>query len=58
MMFDFDGMLVFKCFCEGGNFVFVFFFIVKDVVGDWVVGFIVGGDDYVIKLFSLEEVIV
>lgn len=34
------------------------FFIVKDVVSGCIVGFIVGGDDYVIKFFFFEEVIV
>lgn len=34
------------------------FFIVCDFVMDWVIGLILGVDDYMIKLFSFEELVV
>ena len=57
MMPDLDGMSVLKRLRESGNLVPVLFLTAKDAVGDRVAGLTAGGDDYVTKPFSLEEVI-
>lgn len=57
MMPDLDGMSVLKRLRESGNLVPVLFLTAKDGVGDRVAGLTAGGDDYVTKPFSLEEVI-
>ncbi|WP_278249334.1 response regulator transcription factor [Microbacterium sp. SD291] len=57
MMPDLDGMSVLRRLREGGNLVPVLFLTAKDAVGDRVAGLTAGGDDYVTKPFSLEEVI-
>ncbi|MFT4259932.1 response regulator transcription factor [Microbacterium sp.] len=57
MMPDLDGMSVLKRLREAGNLVPVLFLTAKDAVGDRVAGLTAGGDDYVTKPFSLEEVI-
>ncbi|MFT4156773.1 MAG: response regulator transcription factor [Microbacterium sp.] len=57
MMPDLDGLAVMKRLRESGNLVPVLFLTAKDAVGDRVAGLTAGGDDYVTKPFSLEEVI-
>ncbi|MCK3769851.1 response regulator transcription factor [Microbacterium aerolatum] len=57
MMPDLDGMSVLRRLRESGNLVPVLFLTAKDAVGDRVAGLTAGGDDYVTKPFSLEEVI-
>lgn len=57
MMPDMDGLTVLKRLREAGNLVPVLFLTAKDAVGDRIVGLTAGGDDYVTKPFSLEEVI-
>jgi len=57
MMPDLDGMSVLKRLRESGNFVPVLFLTAKDAVGDRIAGLTAGGDDYVTKPFSLEEII-
>ncbi|MGM7668211.1 response regulator transcription factor [Microbacterium sp. A93] len=57
MMPDLDGMSVLRRLRETGNFVPVLFLTAKDAVGDRIAGLTAGGDDYVTKPFSLEEVI-
>ncbi len=48
---------VLKRLREAGSLVPVLFLTAKDAVGDRVAGLTAGGDDYVTKPFSLEEVI-
>ncbi|GAA1545467.1 two-component system OmpR family response regulator [Microbacterium ginsengiterrae] len=57
MMPDLDGVSVLRRLRESGNLVPVLFLTAKDAVGDRVAGLTAGGDDYVTKPFSLEEVI-
>ena len=57
MMPDLDGMTVLRRLREAGNLVPVLFLTAKDAVGDRVSGLTAGGDDYVTKPFSLEEVV-
>jgi len=57
MMPDLDGMSVLRRLRESGNLVPVLFLTAKDAVGDRISGLTAGGDDYVTKPFSLEEVI-
>ncbi len=57
MMPDLDGLAVLRRLREAGNLVPVLFLTAKDAVGDRVVGLTAGGDDYVTKPFSLEEVV-
>ncbi|WP_460801786.1 response regulator transcription factor [Microbacterium sp. GXF6406] len=57
MMPDLDGMSVLRRLRESGNLVPVLFLTAKDAVGDRIAGLTAGGDDYVTKPFSLEEVI-
>jgi len=57
MMPDLDGMSVLQRLRHSGNNVPVLFLTAKDSVGDRVAGLTAGGDDYVTKPFSLEEVV-
>jgi len=57
MMPDLDGLGVLKRLRDAGNLVPVLFLTAKDAVGDRVTGLTAGGDDYVTKPFSLEEVV-
>lgn len=57
MMPDLDGMSVLRRLREAGNLVPVLFLTAKDALGDRIAGLTAGGDDYVTKPFSLEEVI-
>lgn len=57
MMPDLDGMAVLQRLRHAGNDVPVLFLTAKDAVSDRVAGLTAGGDDYVTKPFSLEEVI-
>ena len=57
MMPDLDGMAVLQRLRHAGNDVPVLFLTAKDSVADRVAGLTAGGDDYVTKPFSLEEVV-
>ncbi len=57
MMPDLDGMAVLQRLRQGGDDVPVLFLTAKDAVSDRVAGLTAGGDDYVTKPFSLEEVV-
>src|SRR5690606_10241986 len=57
MMPDLDGMGVLRRLREAGNLVPVVFLTAKDSLGDRIAVLTAGGDDYVTKPFSLEEVI-
>src|SRR6187399_1692174 len=57
MMPDLDGMAVLQRLRQSGNDVPVLFLTAKDAVGDRVAGLTAGGDDYVTKPFSLEELV-
>ncbi|MXS75465.1 response regulator transcription factor (plasmid) [Microbacterium proteolyticum] len=57
MMPDLDGMAVLQRLRHSGNDVPVLFLTAKDSVADRVAGLTAGGDDYVTKPFSLEEVV-
>ncbi|MFS0715265.1 response regulator transcription factor [Microbacterium sp. 2P01SA-2] len=57
MMPDLDGMSVLQRLRQSGDDVPVLFLTAKDSVGDRVAGLTAGGDDYVTKPFSLEEVV-
>ena len=57
MMPDLDGMAVLQRLRHSGNDVPVLFLTAKDSVNDRVAGLTAGGDDYVTKPFSLEEVV-
>ncbi|PFG21158.1 two-component system OmpR family response regulator [Serinibacter salmoneus] len=57
MMPDLDGMGVLRRLRQSGNEVPVLFLTAKDSVADRVAGLTAGGDDYVTKPFSLEEVV-
>ena len=57
MMPDLDGMQVLARLREAGDDVPVLFLTAKDAVDDRVAGLTAGGDDYVTKPFSLDEVI-
>ncbi|RWR12474.1 DNA-binding response regulator, partial [Microbacterium enclense] len=57
MMPDLDGMAVLQRLRHSGNDVPVLFLTAKDAVADRVAGLTAGGDDYVTKPFSLEEVV-
>ena len=57
MMPDLDGMAVLQRLRQNGNDVPVLFLTAKDSVGDRIAGLTAGGDDYVTKPFSLEEVV-
>lgn len=57
MMPGLDGLGVLRRLREEGNLVPVLFLTAKDAVGDRIAGLTAGGDDYVTKPFSLEEVV-
>jgi two-component system OmpR family response regulator len=57
MMPDLDGMAVLQRLRQSGDDVPVLFLTAKDAVSDRVAGLTAGGDDYVTKPFSLEEVV-
>ncbi|WP_221585299.1 response regulator transcription factor [Microbacterium sp. G2-8] len=57
MMPDLDGMAVLQRLRQQQNQVPVLFLTAKDAVSDRVAGLTAGGDDYVTKPFSLEEVV-
>lgn len=57
MLPDLDGFAVTKRLRERGQHVPVLFLTAKDDTADKITGLTVGGDDYVTKPFSLEEVV-
>ncbi len=57
MMPDLDGMAVLQRLRQAGDDVPVLFLTAKDAVSSRVAGLTAGGDDYVTKPFSLEEVV-
>lgn len=57
MMPDLDGLQVLRRLRASGDDVPVLFLTAKDAVGDRIAGLTAGGDDYVTKPFSLEEVV-
>ncbi|MDQ1289457.1 MAG: two-component system, OmpR family, response regulator [Actinomycetota bacterium] len=57
MLPDMDGFTVTRKLRERGREVPVLFLTARDETGDKVMGLTVGGDDYVTKPFSLEEVV-
>jgi two-component system, OmpR family, response regulator len=57
MLPDYDGFEVVRRLRAGGRHVPVVFLTAKDGVQDKITGLTVGGDDYVTKPFSLEEVV-
>jgi len=57
MMPGLDGLEVLRRLRAGGDDMAVLFLTARDAVADRVVGLTAGGDDYVTKPFSLEEVV-
>ncbi|WP_188985598.1 response regulator transcription factor [Saccharopolyspora thermophila] len=57
MLPDLDGFAVAKRLRGGGNNVPVLFLTARDAVEDRICGLTAGGDDYVTKPFSLDEVV-
>lgn len=57
MMPDLDGFEVCRRLRAGGNKVPVLFLTAKDAIEDRVRGLTLGGDDYLVKPFSLEELV-
>jgi two-component system, OmpR family, response regulator len=57
MLPDMDGFAVTKRLRDQGQRVPVLFLTARDSTGDKITGLTVGGDDYVTKPFSLEEVV-
>ncbi|WP_245974727.1 response regulator transcription factor [Thermomonospora umbrina] len=57
MLPDFDGFSVVRRLRSGGTHTPVLFLTARDAVEDRITGLTIGGDDYVTKPFSLEEVI-
>jgi two-component system OmpR family response regulator len=57
MLPDLDGLTVLSRVRADGNDVPVLFLTAKDAVADRITGLTVGGDDYVTKPFSLEELV-
>ena len=57
MMPDLDGLQVLRRLRAAGNDVPVLFLTARDAVGDRIAGLPAGGDDYVTKPVSLEEVV-
>ncbi len=57
MLPDLDGFSVTRRLRERGQYVPVLFLTAKDDTADKITGLTVGGDDYVTKPFSLEEVV-
>lgn len=58
MMPDIDGIEVCRRLRAAGNPVPVIFLTARDTKADLLSGFAIGGDDYITKPFSLEEVVV
>ena len=58
MMPDIDGIEVCRRLRDSGNSVPVIFLTARDTKADLLSGFAIGGDDYITKPFSLEEVVV
>ena len=58
MMPDIDGIEVCRRLRSSGNDVPVIFLTARDTKADLLSGFAIGGDDYITKPFSLEEVVV
>ena len=57
MLPDMDGFAVTKQLRDGGRELPIVFLTARDSVDDTVKGLTVGGDDYITKPFSLEEVV-
>ncbi|HWR85326.1 MAG TPA: response regulator transcription factor [Rhodoglobus sp.] len=57
MLPDIDGLSVLSRLRAGGDQVPILFLTAKDAVDDRIAGLTVGGDDYVTKPFSLEELV-
>src|SRR5690554_2956509 len=57
MLPDIDGLEVLKRARSGGNDVPILFLTAKDALDERIQGLTAGGDDYVTKPFSLEEVV-
>ncbi len=57
MLPDLDGMAILNRLRTEGNEVPVLFLTAKDAVEDRIAGLTIGGDDYVTKPFSLEELV-
>ena len=57
MLPDFDGLQVMQRIRADGNTTPVLFLTAKDALEDRIAGLTAGGDDYVTKPFSLEEVV-
>ena len=55
---DIDGIEVCRRLRDSGNSVPVIFLTARDTKADLLSGFAIGGDDYITKPFSLEEVVV
>lgn len=55
---DIDGLEVCRRLRSAGNQVPVIFLTARDTKADLLSGFAIGGDDYITKPFSLEEVVV
>lgn len=55
---DIDGLEVCRRLRSAGNQVPVIFLTARDTKADLLSGFTIGGDDYITKPFSLEEVVV
>ena len=55
---DIDGLEVCRRLREAGNNVPIIFLTARDAKADLLAGFTIGGDDYITKPFSLEEVFV
>lgn len=58
MLLKKDGIEVCKIIRFDKNLVLILMLIVKDDEFDWVLGFELGVDDYMIKLFLFREVVV
>ncbi len=57
MLPDFDGFTVTRKLRDGGEKIPIVFLTARDATEDKIKGLTVGGDDYVTKPFSLEEVV-
>jgi two-component system OmpR family response regulator len=57
MLPDLDGFAVCRHLRSGGSSVPIIFLTARDTAGDRLHGLTIGGDDYVVKPFSLEELL-